>query len=82
MKGMEAGVAAIIADFVIDLSATVFRRKRALPSFAIIGAFFASVVCGVNVAIILVAAVGLAFIECLIGKWRKGGNADAVATVD
>ena len=76
MKGMQAGVAAVICDVVLTMGRSVLGERRVLPVVMLLGAFAAARFFGVNVvAIILVCgAVGAADL------WRrqrtsKGGRA-------
>ena len=76
MRGMQAGVAAVICDVVLTMGRSVLGERRVLPVVMLLGAFAAARFFGVNVvAIILVCgAVGAADL------WRrqrtsKGGRA-------
>lgn len=51
--GMQAGVAAVIVDVVIDMASKIFKPKRALPIAVMILAFIATVILNVNIVIIL-----------------------------
>ena len=72
LKGMEAGVAALIVDLVVDMCRAVFRRKDLLASVLIPAAFVGSFLLRLNVALILAASVLLALAE---GWWRSRGTA-------
>ncbi len=58
MTGMLAGVAAVLCDVVITMTAKLFKQKRILPFVILAGAFVASRVFGVNIMLII-AACGL-----------------------
>ena len=51
LKGMQAGVAAVIASVVVSMAGGILRQKRILPVCVMIGTFFMSAVLGVNVVI-------------------------------
>lgn len=54
LLGMQAGVAAIIVDVVIDMASKIFKNKRVLPIVVMILAFIAAAIFNVNIMIILV----------------------------
>ncbi len=56
LKGMQAGVAAVIVDVVISMAGTLIKNKRIIPLLLTLGAFIAVAVFNVNV--IFVIAVG------------------------
>lgn len=62
LKGMQSGVAAVIADVVLNLSSTLVKNKDTLAVFIMIAAFLATFVFGVNVMIIIAACaiIGIA----------------------
>ena len=53
LKGMQSGVAAVIADVVISLGGDVVRQKKVLPLLIMVGAFVATWFFGVNVMYIV-----------------------------
>ena len=54
LKGMQAGVVAVIADVVINLGNTVVKEKQAISVIIMIGAFIATYFFKVNVIYIIV----------------------------
>lgn len=66
LKGMQAGVAAVIADVVWDMCAKLAKKKK--PAlFVIMAAAFAAVfLFNVNVMIIIAAALGLGAVMAVI----------------
>jgi len=60
LKGMQAGVAAVITSVVISMSAAIIKQKRALPLVVMVSVFVAAAYFKVNVAllILLCAMVG------------------------
>lgn len=66
LKGMQAGVAAVIMDVVIKLAFNVFKAKNPLH-FAIMPiAFLCSFVLKINVAFIILGSVGVGIIAEII----------------
>lgn len=63
LRGMQAGVAALIADIVIDMRQMILRRKSALLNVLVPGAFLASFVFHVSIAAILAVC-------CLLSLWH------------
>ncbi|NLE26166.1 MAG: chromate transporter, partial [Clostridiaceae bacterium] len=59
MKGMQAGVVAVIADAVIDLGNNIIKEKQAISVFIMIGAFIATYFFNINLMYIIIAC-GLA----------------------
>ena len=58
LKGMQAGVAAVIASVVCDMAGNILKEKKLLPDLIMAAAFLATWFFGVNVAwIILVCAL-------------------------
>jgi chromate transporter len=53
MKGMSAGVAAVIVDVVIDMAAKIIKNKALLPIAVMILAFIAAACLEVNIIYIL-----------------------------
>ena len=80
MKGMQAGVAAVIFDVVLTMAGQIIGRKRAIPIVTLAGAFIASWFFDVHILLILLACalIGLA-------QWRsdtkKGAAHDLLAAV-
>ena len=69
LKGMAAGVAAVILDVVIGMIRTLLRDKKPVPVIVCFSAFAIALLTGVNVVFIIIAA-GL--FGALYWK-RKGG---------
>ena len=71
LKGMQAGVAALIVDLIIDMSQMIIKRKSIFLTAMIPAAFFASFFFNINVALILV----LCCLLCLAQVYSyKGGQ--------
>ena len=71
LKGMRAGVAAVIADVVVTMARGVARERRLLPLLLMAGAFAASYVFAVNVALILLICGAAGALDTLIRRRRE-----------
>ena len=72
LKGMQAGVAAVILDVVCDLGGKVVKTRSPLYIGLMIVAFAANFVFNVNVILIILAAAALGVVRVLL-QGRKGG---------
>lgn len=68
LKGMQAGVAALIVDLVIDMCGMILKERSPLLTAMIPCAFFASFVLDVNVALILAVCCLLCAGRVLFGR--------------
>lgn len=75
LKGMQAGVAAVILDVVWGLSKKVIAGRSPLRIGLMAAAFFAAFFLKVNVIWLLLAAVIISVASMLIGQ-RRGKHAD------
>lgn len=71
LKGMEAGVAAVMLDFVIDLCKPIFQKRHFLLSALVPVAFVCSFCLHIHVAIVLLASVALIVCEGLLSRIRR-----------
>lgn len=71
LKGMQAGVAAVIADVVCDLSRNVIKEKNVLHIIVMALAFAAVFFFKINVIAVIVSALLVGVFEVLFQK-RKG----------
>ena len=69
-KGMQAGVAAVIADVVLSLGQKVTAEKDSFQMLLMAVAFIAGFFFNVNVMLIVLGASALGAARCLVG--RKG----------
>ena len=72
LKGMQAGVAAVILDVVCDLGDKVVKGHSPLYIGLMVAAFAANFVFNVNVILIILAAAVLGIVRVLLQS-RKGG---------
>lgn len=73
LKGMQAGVAAVILDVVWGLGANVVKTKSSIHIVVMVVAFIATFVYGVNVIYIILAA-GLLGVALAMLQRKKGGE--------
>ena len=78
LRGMQAGVAAVICDVVVSMSRNIFKLRRALPVIMLAGAFIASWFLNINVVLIILlcAVVGATdtWYQEYKGKDKKKGE--------
>ena len=66
-RGMNAGVAAVIADLVVDMAAPYLKKEQALYALTMVGAFLAAFFLKINVALVIVAC---GILGAVIGAMR------------
>lgn len=71
LGGMQAGVAAVICDVVINLGGKVVKERSILSIIIMVAAFVAAAICKVNVIIIILCAAALGVIRYFIGRAGK-----------
>ncbi len=76
LKGMQSGVAAVITDVVFGLGGKIIRSKSVFQIALMLGAFLATWVFGVNVALIILCCGVLSAVYTLV-KARKEREKDA-----
>ena len=74
LKGMQAGVVAVIADVVINLGNTVVKEKQAISVIIMIGAFIATYFFKVNVMYIIIVCGSVGAISTYLRKKDRGVN--------
>ena len=72
---MQAGVAAVIASVVVSMAGGILRQKRILPVCVMIGAFLASAVLRVNVAICVLSCAAVGLLDTVYQR-RRGREAE------
>lgn len=76
LKGMQAGVAAVIVDVVLGMAGKVIKGKQAVSILMMFAAFAATFIFNINVIyIILVSGLIGAILVIYRGKKLKGGSA-------
>lgn len=71
LKGMEAGVAALMIDLITDMCAMIFRKKSFFLSAMIPFSFLANFVLGINVALILFVCCLLCILQVFYKKRKR-----------
>lgn len=72
MKGMQAGVAAVIVDAVIKMAIGVSKEKSVLSYIIMVGAFLVAYFSGINVVFIILACAAVGIVASIIrGKRSK-----------
>lgn len=76
LKGMQAGVAAVIADVVINLSSNVVKEKNIVSIFVMLGAFAATFFFKINVMYIILVCgcIGASKVLIQARKTPKSGD--------
>ena len=70
LKGMQAGVAAVILSVVFDLGGNVVQERSALSILLMILAFLATFVFNVNVVLIILAAAAVGVVSVLAARGK------------
>ena len=74
LRGMQAGVAAVILDAALDLGLSVWREKRRLSVVIMAGAFAAVFVFDVNVIFVILAAALIGLCRMLAFRKKQTGR--------
>lgn len=72
LKGMQAGVAAIISDVVLSMGGKIIKQKQALSILIMAGAFIAAYFFDINVAYIILACGVIGAINVIYREKKKG----------
>ena len=72
LKGMQAGVAAVILDVVCGLGGNVLQTRSPLYILLMVGAFVVNFVFNVNVIVVILAAAAFGVVRALL-QFKKGG---------
>lgn len=67
LKGMQAGVAALIVDLVVNMTVMILKKRSLLLTVMIPTAFSASFIFEINVAVILLVCCFL----CILQVWQR-----------
>ena len=75
LKGMQAGVVAVILDVVIQLGGRVIRQKNVVSTVVMVLAFAATFVFRVNIIILLLTCAAIGIVQALVRsrRARRGG---------
>ena len=70
LKGMEAGAAALMVDFIIDMCSLIVKKKSLFLSAMIPLSFIANFILGINVALILLFCSLLCIFQVLCKRGK------------
>ena len=70
LKGMQAGVAAVILDVVGSMGGKVIASHSAVSLFLMVAAFAANYIFGVNVVLIILAAALFGVVRAALARKR------------
>lgn len=71
LEGMQAGVGAVIATVVYSMGSGVVATKSVFSLVILVGAFFASCICKINVVYIILVCITLGVVRTLWVQGRK-----------
>ncbi|WP_343249690.1 chromate transporter [Diplocloster hominis] len=71
LGGMQAGVAAVIADVVISMGGNIIKEKKLLYLLIMAGAFLATYLFHINVMYIILVCGALGALQTLITHWKN-----------
>ena len=75
MKGMQAGVAAVIADAVLKLGGSVVKKKELISVLIMVGAFIMTFCLKVNVIFIILLSGLIGVLKVIFHeRTKKGGG--------
>ena len=74
LRGMEAGVCAVIVDAVASMGTTILKRRSVYQIVLMVGAFIAAYVLDINVIWVLAVCALLGLATTLLGKGKEGGH--------
>lgn len=74
LKGMQAGVAAVIANVVFSMAGGIVKQKRLLPVFVMVASFAASAFLHLNVAICILACAAVGLLDAV---WQRRRDKEA-----
>ena len=72
LRGMQAGVAAVVIDVVIQMAGRLIKKKERFPILMMCGAFVAAAVFEVNVMLLILVCGAAGAAAVLVGKSRAG----------
>jgi len=77
LRGMQAGVVAVILDVVITMGKTVLKKRELIPVAIMVAAFIAAAILKINVMLIVLACGILGAAITLLRQHRQGVKEDA-----
>ncbi|MCH1982004.1 chromate transporter [Ruminococcus sp. OA3] len=70
LNGMQAGVAALIVDFVVDMTGMILKERSLMLTLMMPACFVACFIFNINVAVILIVCCCLCAAQVWIGRGR------------
>ncbi len=78
MKGMQAGVAAVIVDAVVKMAIKVGKEKSVLSYVIMIGSFIVAYFCDINIVFVILACAAIGMVATVVrGRRDKAGKGEA-----
>jgi chromate transporter len=74
LKGMQAGVAAVIIDVVISMIVDLVKERKAVPLIVMIGAFIAAFILHINVIVIIITSGLIGAVSMYLTKYTKNSG--------
>jgi chromate transporter len=74
LKGMQAGVAAVIVDVVLGMGGKIVKEKKLFSNIIMLGAFIAAFVFDINVAYIIIACGIIGAIKVVYHEKKRKGD--------
>lgn len=71
LKGMQAGVAAVIADVVITMGGDILKDKNISSAIIMLTAFICAYFFNVNIILVILSCAAIGFILYLLGKRKE-----------
>ncbi|KKO55455.1 chromate transporter [Paenibacillus sp. DMB20] len=71
LRGMQAGAAALIVDFVVDMCSAMIKERSLFLSLMIPAAFLANFIFEINVAIILIVCCFICIVRVWLNERRQ-----------
>ena len=71
LKGMQAGVAAVILNVVFTLGSTVMKEKSIIHVLIMVAAFAATFFFDINVMFVILTAAFIGILLAMFGKWKE-----------
>lgn len=71
LKGMQAGVGALVVDFVADMTQNILKEKSLFPVFLMTASFLLSFILNFNIAAILAGSCLLCILRVVLRKRKE-----------
>lgn len=78
LKGMQAGAAALIVDFVVDMTAMIIKEHSGISNVLVLTAFFVSFFTDINVIFVLLGCCAVSISDVFIKIIKDKGGANEI----